>query len=855
MLLAAAFLFFYATALTLAPAVRLHSWGAALSWNHWIGYGLWLVGFWRVRLLIQKELGNHDPYVLPLVALLSGWGLLTIWRLDAWLGWRQTLWLGLGLILLGLGIHAKSLLIGLRRYKYFWLACGLLLTTLTLIFGTYPGGDGSGPGLWLGCCGVYIQPAEPLKLLILIYLAAYLADYFPFSPGITQWLPPTLVIIGLAAALLLAQRDLGTASLLIILYALMVFLASGRRRVLLITALALLTAALMGNAFFGIVHQRMLAWLDPWSHANAVGYQIVQSLIAVAAGGLLGSGPGLGSPGLIPVAHSDFIGIAIAEETGLIGFAGLLTVIVLLVFRCFVLALRAPSIYRRFLASGIGLFWGIQSLLILGGNLRLFPLTGITLPFVSYGGSSLLVNFAALLLLLRAGSQDDALAAPLHITLPYRLMAAGFLAGTLVIILWAGWWGLVQGEALLNRPDNLRWAIDERYVPRGRLLDRQENVLAQSEGVPGALQRRVLYPPLGPTLGFIDPLYGKAGLEAGLDGYLRGLQAQPAWRVVLARLLYAQPPEGLDVRLTLSLDIQRAADAAMEGKQGALVLMNAQSGEILAMASHPYFDPNQLQSQWEIWKADPSAPMLNRVTQGQYPPGTALTVFLWATQTFSQEQQAVPPHLALQTPTGQLPCAVTPRAPLSWESAVAAGCPWVTTALAQNLGNEALAGLWQALGFGEAPSLPLPVAGAALPPPGTSIMDLLTGASSWRVSPLQMAVALATLQQSGLRPAPNLTNAVKTVDEGWVVFPTPPATRVNLPQPTAESLIMLGQGDLPVWMTMGRGSDSRQTVTWLLAGSVPEWQGAPLVLAIALESGDATQAEAIAYQVLKAALH
>lgn len=134
---AAAFLFLYALVLTLAPAVRVHTLQTALNWRHWIGVAVWAVGVWWVHRALQRYLGDHDPYLFPLGALLSGWGLLTIWRLDTSLGWRQTLWLGLGWLLLGLGVRWPNLLLWLRRFKYVWLALGLLLVALTLVFGTY----------------------------------------------------------------------------------------------------------------------------------------------------------------------------------------------------------------------------------------------------------------------------------------------------------------------------------------------------------------------------------------------------------------------------------------------------------------------------------------------------------------------------------------------------------------------------------------------------------------------------------------------------------------------------------------------------------------------------------------------
>ncbi|MDT8897743.1 FtsW/RodA/SpoVE family cell cycle protein [Thermanaerothrix sp. 4228-RoL] len=850
--LAAAFLFLYALILTLAPAVRVHTLQTALNWRHWMGFAVWAAGAWWVRRALQTYLGDHDPYLLPLGALLSGWGLLTVWRLDASLGLRQMLWLGFGWLLLGMGVRWPNLLLWLRRYKYVWLALGLLLVALTLVFGTYPAGEG--PGLWLGCCGFYLQPAEPLKILLLIYLAAYLAERLPFSFDLTSLIAPTLVVVGIAVALLVIQRDLGTASLLLILYTLVLYLATGKRRILLFTLAGLILAAWVGGAVFGLIHGRLLAWWDPWSQAGGVGYQIIQSLIAVAEGGLLGTGPGLGSPGFVPVAHSDFIAVAITEETGLLGLVGLLGLIGLLVTRSFIVAVRAPNLYRRLLAAGLGVYLGGQSALIIGGNLRLFPLTGVTLPFVSYGGSSLIVSFVALLFLLQISATEETMVTPVTAVQPFRVVGGGFLGLLALLAVLGGWWGLIRGEALRNRADNLRWVVAERFVPRGQILDRQENVLVQSEGQAGNYRRVVLYPPLASTLGFIHPQLGKTGLEAGLDGYLRGWVGQPAWNILLARLLYAQPPQGLDVRLTLSLELQRAADTAMTGKQGALVILNAQSGEILAMVSQPSYDPNRLDEDWERWKADPRAPLLNRVTQGQYPPGTALTPFLWGIQRLSPEQTDTSPQsLALQTAQGRFPCARTPALPLNWASAAQAGCPWVTLALAQGLSGEQLSALGSELGWGTPIQLPLPIAKASLPPADASLESLITGEAGWYLSPLQMAQAVAVLQQ-GLRPDIHLVGAVKSPQQEWIVLPVGSGTKVELAGRRVQQLEAWADSNLPIWMAFGRGQSGNKAVVWVLAGTVPSWQGSPLVVVLALEEGTAEEGEQIVREVLTVAL-
>ncbi len=175
LLLAGLFLGLYSLALTLSPIVRFRSFDEAYRWQHWLGFLVWLCIFAVAYYQVRHQLPKSDPYLLPLVALLSGWGLLTIWRLYPDFGLRQTIWMIVSIVVFILGVRFAGLLSFLRRYKYLWLTTGLLLTALTLVLGTNPM-TGSSPRLWLGCCGVYFQPSEPLKLLLIIYLAAYFAD-------------------------------------------------------------------------------------------------------------------------------------------------------------------------------------------------------------------------------------------------------------------------------------------------------------------------------------------------------------------------------------------------------------------------------------------------------------------------------------------------------------------------------------------------------------------------------------------------------------------------------------------------------------------------------------------------------
>ena len=793
---AALVLLVQSTILTISPAVRERTWEVDYRLSHWLGFFVWVVLMNFAHRATIKHLPERDPYLLPSAGLLSGWGLLTIWRLDEFYGLRQTLWLSVSIIVFIFALYIPKNLVFLRRYKYILLSSGLLITALTLLFGTNP--LGIGPHLWLGCCGVYFQPSEPLKLLLVIYLSAYLADRVSIRLSSLPLLVPTLVVTGLALLLLLVQRDLGTASIFISIFTVIIFLATGKRRVLLSVVFFLFLALGVGYFFVDIIQVRVEAWLDPWADPSGQSYQIVQSLLAVANGGTIGRGLGIGSPLLVPVAISDFIFAAIAEEAGLAGTMGLLALIWLILARGLIIALCAADRFRRYLAAGVVTYFGIQSLLIIGGNLRMLPLTGVTLPFVSYGGSSLLTSFIALVILLIISNVEDNEPAPLPDPKPYTILAGMLALGFAALALTSAWWAVVRGPDLLNRTDNPRRSIADRYVPRGELVDRNNQPINITEGESGTYNRIYLYPDLAPITGYTHPIYGQAGLEASLDDYLRGMQGNPASLIWWNHLIYGTPPPGLDVRLSIDLTLQTKADQLLGRHAGSVILMNAQTGEILIMASHPTYDPNNLDTEGDALSTNSSAPLVNRATQGLYPIGTALRPLLRAE--FGESQ-----------PT-----------------------------------DSELAQYFQKLGLYQAPAINMPVAFDA---ENNSAKEL-------KISPLQASLAAAILSHQGIEPAPRIAMAVDTPEQGWVVLSAEnQSIEVIQPKAANEAAISFIVEGKPYWSHTSRASTDGTTVTWLLAGTIPDWGGTPLVLIVTLEENNISLAENIRRTILDAALN
>jgi cell division protein FtsW (lipid II flippase) len=295
---------------------------------------------------------------------------------------------------------------------------GLVLLALTFVVGVNPAG--AGLTLWLGgALGVFFQPAELLKLLFVAFLAAYLAEKREVARSLgihparqhyltLPYLMPLLAMWGVALVLLMAQQDLGAAVLLYLAFLIMLYLASGQVRYLLVGGALLIVAAIGGYLLIGRVQARLDTWLNPWAEADRSSYQIVQSLIALASGGKLGQGLGQGWPDVIlPAVHTDMPLAAIGEELGLIGTLGVVACFAIFTVRGLRVASIARTTFGRLLAAGLASLIGLQAWIIMAGNANLAPLTGVTLPFVSYGGSSLLMSFIILGLLLQISADRD----------------------------------------------------------------------------------------------------------------------------------------------------------------------------------------------------------------------------------------------------------------------------------------------------------------------------------------------------------------------------------------------------------------------------------------------------------------
>ncbi len=368
---------------------------------------IWLACASGTHAALNLWLPRRDPFLLPIALLLTGWGILQIERVAPNFAWRQATWLVVACLAM---IGVTRLPVNLRwlsRYRYLWLIVGLTLLLLTLFFGSNPSGDG--PRLWLGVFDIYFQPSELLKLLLIAFFASYLAEHrglldWPVRSrlsAVLRFLLPLLLMWGACVAVLLWQRDLGTAALFFITFVTLLYLATGNLAYGLGGMMLILAAGVVAYYAVDVVRLRVDIWLDPWRDPQGSAFQIVRSLMAFAAGGVLGQGLGQGAPGYVPVVHSDFIFAAIGEEWGLIGGLAVIASFALIAMRGLRLAVQVQNrVFRAYLAAGLSVVLTAQSLLIMGGVLKIIPLTGVTLPFMSYGGSSLLISFIMIGLLL-----------------------------------------------------------------------------------------------------------------------------------------------------------------------------------------------------------------------------------------------------------------------------------------------------------------------------------------------------------------------------------------------------------------------------------------------------------------------
>ena len=368
-------------------------------------FGLYAVA----HLVVRATVPFADPYLLPIVGLLTGVGLTEIYRLNPDDAFKQAGW-----IVVGVAFFTLALILlrhdyrRLEVYKYLFGITAIALLVLPVL--PVIGLTVNGARLWVHFGPLRFQPGELAKVMLIVFLAGYMREKREvLAQGRLKDWGPLLVIWALAMLVLLETKDLGGGLLYFGIFLAMLYMATGESFYTLIGILLLLAGGFVVYHAFGHVQVRVDTWLRPFSEDMrfGAGYQIVQGLFALANGGLFGAGLGNGMPDRIPIVWSDFVFNAFAEETGFAGALALLALYLLFVYRGMLIALRAPTMFLQLLAAGLSFIIALQTLVIVGGNLRLIPLTGITLPFVAYGGSSLVTNWMLVAILMRVSQVSD----------------------------------------------------------------------------------------------------------------------------------------------------------------------------------------------------------------------------------------------------------------------------------------------------------------------------------------------------------------------------------------------------------------------------------------------------------------
>lgn len=662
---------------TLLYAMYVVTTGAALSFQTLaVPLGLF-AAFAAAHIGVRIFAPGADPAILPVVFTLSGIGITFVTRLqpDSSLGQVIFLFLGVALMVGTLAV-VKNLEV-IKRYKYVLGIAGIILLVLPMFIGT----EIYGSKLWIKIGGFQFQPGEFAKVLIVLFLAGYLAENRELLSisnrtvlGIKfprlRLLYPLFIVWGVCLLVVAFERDLGSALLFYTIFLIMLYVATGRVSYVII-GLALLAIGAFGMyQIMSHVQVRVAIWLDPFSDAQNLGYQIVQSLFSLADGGLAGVGIGKGMADIIPVVASDMIFAAIGEEMGLLGGSAVLLLFMLFAVRGLTTAARAKSDLAAFSAAGLTAAISFQAFTIVGGVTKLIPLTGVTLPFMSQGGSSLLASFVIVALLLRAGDEATGRSTEIantstdlatagyrttvrgshmrrpaldtpesgllgRVALANRLTRTVFLFTALFAVLIGNitYIQVIKASEYQDMPSNNHTINKARFIKRGSIITADGLTLAESiQQADGTYARS--YPNgnlAAHVVGYYSQQYGTMGIENTQNDTLTGSKDYSSWQNALNSLAGISEP-GNSVQLTIDSRIQRAAEQALAGRVGAIVALDPRNGAVLAWASAPTFDNTNIQAAIEAANASGGADtsMYDRATLALYTPGSTFKVLTLA---------------------------------------------------------------------------------------------------------------------------------------------------------------------------------------------------------------------------------
>ncbi len=365
----------------------------ANGYNINIAYiGAGILAFYVVMYSIIVACRMGDKFIVPMASMLITMGIILLCRINIDFGLKQIVWVAVGVCVF---FVAYLIYYNIKFWSKLWLLYfigGTVLFLITLVFGKTVNGSKN----WIELGGFSFQPSELTKILFIMFLSCYFSG--EWKKPIRQ-MSPKLISLGvtyLFIGFLVLQRDWGTILVLFSIYIFMIYVYEKDYKFLMLNICAAAIVAVLGYKFLHHIQVRVSTWLNPWEDISGTGYQITQSLFAIASGGYFGRGIGNGSPNYIPEVHSDFIFAAICEEMGIFGGAAVIILFFLIAYRCFKISIKTEDTYDKALSFGLTVMFAMQTFIIVGGVTKFIPLTGITLPFVSYGGTSIVVSFASL---------------------------------------------------------------------------------------------------------------------------------------------------------------------------------------------------------------------------------------------------------------------------------------------------------------------------------------------------------------------------------------------------------------------------------------------------------------------------
>ena len=818
---------------TLLYAMYVVTTGAALSFQTLaVPLGLF-AAFAAAHIGVRIFAPGADPAILPVVFTLSGIGITFVTRLqpDASLGQVIFLFLGVALMVGTLAV-VKNLEV-IKRYKYVLGIAGIILLVLPMFIGT----EIYGSKLWIKIGGFQFQPGEFAKVLIVLFLAGYLAENRELLSisnrtvlGIKfprlRLLYPLFIVWGVCLLVVAFERDLGSALLFYTIFLIMLYVATGRVSYVII-GLALLAVGAFGMyQIMSHVQVRVAIWLDPFSDAQNLGYQIVQSLFSLADGGLVGVGIGKGMADIIPVVASDMIFAAIGEEMGLLGGSAVLLLFMLFAVRGLTTAARAKSDLAAFSAAGLTAAISFQAFTIVGGVTKLIPLTGVTLPFMSQGGSSLLASFVIVALLLRAGDEATGRSTEIantstdlatagyrttvrgshmrrpaldtpesgllgRVALANRLTRTVFLFTALFAVLIGNitYIQVIKASEYQDMPSNNHTINKARFIKRGSIITADGLTLAESiQQADGTYARS--YPNgnlAAHVVGYYSQQYGTMGIENTQNDTLTGSKDYSSWQNALNSLAGISEP-GNSVQLTIDSRIQRAAEQALAGRVGAIVALDPRNGAVLAWASAPTFDNTNIQAAIEAANASGGADtsMYDRATLALYTPGSTFKVLTLAS--------ALENGLATLDTTYDSPgrmeiggadvVSIGERGhgKISLAKAFALSSNTVFGQVADGLGAEKLVATARAFGYGQQLGLDFTTAASVMPNPEEMTEWELAWAGAGQpvgqghtpgpqATVMQNALMAATIANNGIAMNPYVVSQILAPD-GTVLKPT-----------------------------------------------------------------------------------